>query len=90
MTYTIFIAWVYHDDNELNMHAFPSDNREESEKGAKRWLYITARTFLNDELPNIKTENELSDFFVKNTLDNVISFIHENSESVTIKYKTLS
>jgi hypothetical protein len=85
--YTIFLTWAFHEDCELHMEVFPSENKKDAEKHAIRWLYITARTFLNTEIPNIETESDLNSFFIQNTLADVISFMHKNSP-IMIKYKT--
>jgi hypothetical protein len=87
--YIVFLAWAVHDECELSTMKFPAETKKDAEMAAKRWLYITARTFLHEKLfditsedkleTNIITEDNLAKYFTTNTLDDVIKFMHYNS-----------
>jgi hypothetical protein len=82
--YVIFVAWSVHENCEMCVETFPGNDKKQAESFAKRWLYITTRTFLKKDLT--ETDAEVSNFFSKNTLHDVIRFMHENS-NVIIQYK---
>lgn len=84
--YILFVVFTSHEHYEFHSQMFIEEDQTGAEMRAKQWLYQEARHFLRDNLPEIKTEEDVKYKFDQDTLQDVSDFLHENSEYVHVQY----
>ena len=85
--YVLFVVFVSHEHAEFHSRKFVDETQQQAAMAAKQWLYEEARHFLRDEIPDIKTEEELKTLFRNSPLDELTYFMQENSEYVHVQFE---